>query len=585
LMRSYLFEPPLDRKEVGNIKSFMSLVISSNEVMPSPSGKKRGFPRLFVIGIDGATFEALSPLIREGVLPTLAEVLRRGSHGELESTIPPVTIPAWVSMVTGKNPGKLGLFDLLKRRPGSYGVTPAEVRFWEHTPFWSVLNKYGISTGLLNIPGTYPPRRVEGFMVTGMFTPSERHCFAYPPELVKELNEVVSHYDIDVGQWQYFDEGRFLRDLYRVTEKRRRALMYLTESYPCDFYMAVFTCTDRLQHVLWKRRDLMESYWSWFDSLLGEILRRFGEETTFFMVSDHGFGPIRRTFYVNEWLRRMGYLAVKRDVKMESFVKIGRVVENLYYKLGRFKVIYPLASTLNKLLGMGRLRYYTYDYLSKDRLVNWTDWSRTRAFALVHTPHYGHIYINVKGRMPQGCVDPKDYEEVREEVIGDLSRLRDPSTGEAVKIRVYRREEVYEGPHVEEAPDIIFVIDNFECEVDPKLGHPKVFEERPSDPRWTGTHKRNGVFMAYGPDIREGHRIEGARITDVAPTILHLLGAPIPGDVDGKVLLEIFEEGSEAAERPPVYGLPGEGVAAGPGLGEEDRRLVMERLRRLGYIG
>lgn len=585
MMRSSLFEPPLDRKEVGNIKSFMSFSIPSKEVMPSSPRKEWGSPRLFVIGIDGATFEVLSPLIRKEVLPNLAEVLRKGSYGELESTIPPVTIPAWVSMVTGKNPGKLGLFDLLKRRPEDYRVVPAEIRSWEHPPFWAILNRHGISTGLMNIPGTYPPRRVEGFIVTGMFTPSERHCFTYPPELVKELNEAVSHYDIDVGQWQYFDEGRFLRDLYRVTEKRMRALMYLMKSHPCDFYMAVFTCTDRLQHVLWKRWDFLESYWIWFDGLLGEILRRFGEETTFFFVSDHGFGPIRRTFYVNEWLRRRGYLIVKRDVKTESFIEVGRAVEMLYYKLGRLKVVYPLASILNKLLGMGRLRYYTYDYLSKDRLVNWTDWAKTKAFALVHTPHYGHIYINVKGKMPQGCVDPEDYEEVREEIIEELSRLRDPSTGEAVKIRVYRREELYEGPYVNEAPDIIFVIDDFECEVDPKLGHPSIFDERASDPRWTGTHKRDGVFIAYGPDIRKGHRIEGAKIADVAPTILHFLGAPIPGDVDGRVLFEIFEEGSEAAGRPPVYELPGMGVKTGPNLGEEDRKLIMERLRRLGYIG
>ena len=552
--------------------------------MTSIPGKKGGFPRLFVIGIDGATFDLISPLVREGKLPNLARILSRGSYGELESTIPPVTIPAWVSMVTGKNPGKLGLFDLLRRNPDDYGVSPVEVRYGGNLPIWSILNRYGVRTGLINIPGTFPSRKIDGFMVTGMFTPSERHCFSYPSRLMKELDEVVSHYDIDVGQWQYFDEGRFLKDLYRVTEKREKAVFHLAESYPCEFYMAVFTCPDRLQHVLWKKRSLIEAYWRWFDDILGGVFQKFRDNTTFLLVSDHGFGPIRKTFYVNEWLRRKGYLAVKQNAKVETFVKIGRKTERLYYRLGQFKIIYPLTTILNKLLGIGRLQYYTYNYLSKDRVVNWTDWSRTKAFALVHSPHYAHIYINLRRRMPQGCVYPEDYEEVREEILKELSQLRDPSTGEALEVKVHRREEIYEGPYVEDAPDIVFAIDDFECEVDPKLGHPNLFERRSSDPRWTGTHKSKGVFIAYGPDIREGYRIEGAKIIDVAPTILHLFGTLIPTDMDGRVLLEIFKEGSEVAERPPIYGSLGRGLSAEPGLDEESRRLIMERLKRLGYI-
>ncbi|MFQ6053893.1 MAG: alkaline phosphatase family protein, partial [Candidatus Bathyarchaeia archaeon] len=284
--------------------------------------------------------------MRSGRLPNLARLIEEGSSGVLESTVPPVTIPAWVSMMTGKNPGKLGVFDLLRR--DGYGVEPNGNCYGEHAPLWQILNAYGVRTGVMNLPGTYPPDEVDGFMVTGMMTPSRSSPFSYPPTLAAELDSTVSRYEIDVPQWQYFHEGPFIKDVYKVTEKRGIAAEYLIKSVPCDFYMIVFTSGDRLQHVLWRKSDVIESYWEMLDGIIGRMIRLFGEDSTVMVVSDHGFVPLTKTFYVNEWLRRRGYLQVKRKVNESIVIRLGRLLEEFYRFLGEKKLLHPVTAFLKK---------------------------------------------------------------------------------------------------------------------------------------------------------------------------------------------------------------------------------------------
>ena len=180
--------------------------------------------QVLVLGLDGATFDIIKPLCDEGRLPNLSKLMDEGSWGVLNSTLPPVTIPAWISMMTGMNPGKLGYFDLLKRE--GYGVEPNGYCFANHAPLWKILNRYGVRTGVMNVPGTYPPEEVDGFMVTGMMTPSKESAFSYPPKLQSDLGSMGLDYEIDVPQWQYFDEGDFIKDAIKVTEKRGIAAEY-----------------------------------------------------------------------------------------------------------------------------------------------------------------------------------------------------------------------------------------------------------------------------------------------------------------------------------------------------------------------
>ncbi|MFQ6053739.1 MAG: alkaline phosphatase family protein, partial [Candidatus Bathyarchaeia archaeon] len=471
--------------------------------------------------------------------------------------------------------------DLLRR--DGYGVEPNGYCYGGNRPIWQILNAYNVRTGVMNLPGTYPPDEVDGFMVTGMMTPSKRHPFSYPATLAADLDTTVSDYEIDVPQWQYFDEGRFIEDVHKVTEKRGRAAEYLIETIPCDFYMIVFTSSDRLQHVLWSRREVVEEYWEELDRAIGRILSLFDEETTVIVVSDHGFGPLARTFYVNEWLRSRGFLRVKRKARDRLIIRLGRVVRGLYRFLGERGMLQSVTEFLNDVFGFDRIKKYAYMYLSNERLEGRVDWASTQAFSCIHSPHFGNIYLNVEGEMRDGCVPREEREAVRHAIINELKGLAEPGEGGSLKLELYAAEEAYSGPHVGEAPDIVFLIDDGRCEVDAKVGEGSLFEAGAPFTGWTGTHTKDGVFIAKGPSIRRGFRVEGARIMDVAPTILRLFGVPRPSDLDGRVLEEIFTDDIEIEER-AASKPPAEGRAAGDDLDEEDRALIEARLRRLGYI-
>lgn len=537
--------------------------------------------RVLVLGLDGATFDLIEPMAEEGRLPNLAVLMEKGARGVLESTLPPVTIPAWVSMMTGKNPGKLGFYDLLKRN--EYGVEPNSRCYAEHTPLWQMLNRYGVRTGVMNLPGTYPPDEVDGFMVTGMMTPSKGSPYSYPEKLGADLSTSALDYEIDVPQWQYFDEGVFVKDLYKVTEKRGRAAEYLIRSVPCDFYMIVFTSGDRLQHVLWDKGDVVEAYWEELDRVIGRILELVGEETTVFVVSDHGFGALERTFFVNEWLRRRGFLRARRKINEKALVKLGRLAERLYRFLGERRLVRPVAALLNRLIGLDKLQRYTYTYLSNARLEGRVNWAKTRAFSCVHTPHFGQIYLNMEGEMREGCVSEEERDELLRSLLDELINLKEPKFGGRVKVEAYLAGDVYRGPHLNEAPEIVFILDGGRCEVDAKVGEDRLFVEGAPLTGWKGTHTKEGVFIARGPRIKPGFRIEKATIMDVAPTLLHVYGIPLWDDMDGRVLDEIFIKNASFPEREALE-VPIGGKEPSPGLDDEEKALIEAKLRKLGYI-
>ncbi len=550
--------------------------------------------RILVIGLDGATFDLIKPWVKEGVLPNLAKLIERGVSGELESTIPPCSIPAWTSFATGKNPGKLGIYDLMERKNG-YTVQPWNPSSLKEKTLWDILGDCGVKVGIINFPGTFPPKKVNGFMVAGMFTPSEKKNFTYPEGLKSELNRVVGQYELDVDHWMYSDDDRFLRDVYRVTEKRWKATEHLIQELGCQFIMVVFTSTDRVQHVMWNHMDtthpqhdlkkalgysrVIKDYWRRLDQIVGKLIEGFGDEGTIVVLSDHGFGPRKKTFYVNEWLRQEDFLQLKKSTGKSSLAK---VVEGLYYYLGNTRVYRIFTALLQRLIGRELIYQYTFKFLSYEEMIKRVDWTRTEAFSCFHTPTIGQIYINLKGREPQGIVEPDDYEELRDEIIERLNRLEGSWNGDPSKIEIYRPEEIYLGPYINQAPDIIFSINDGECEIDTRFGHSSLFKKGSFDLRHTGSHRKMGIFIASGPTLKERVEITGAKIIDLAPTLLHLFGVPVPKDMDGRVLNEIFSEGSFPAKREVTFS----GAVEGKGFNvpKDEEKRVVERLRRLGYL-
>ncbi len=553
--------------------------------------------KTMIVGLDGATFDLIRPWAASGRLPTFRWLMSEGTFGELRSTIPPMTAPAWTSFMTGKNPGKHGLYDWIYRRQDSYDVSPVTARSCAEPKLWSLLSEAGKRVCVYNVPMTYPPEAVNGIMVAGMLTPSVRSPFTYPADLYKEITRQVDEYILypDPGQ-AYSDAGvdAFLERLYKTIENRLKVLRFLRAKEGWDFFMVVFNGTDAIQHALWKHMSpehpqhdtakagkygsaILEFY-QYMDTWLAGLLEDLDEDTLLMIMSDHGAGPFRKFIHLNNWLRQEGWLQLKAGsrtrVKAELF-RAGFTPMNVYNLLMRFG-LGALKREVVRGKGQGLLK-------SLFLCFGDVDWSRTVAYSLGNV---GQIYLNVCGREPQGIVEPGiGYEAARDQIIRRLADLRDPVTGERVVEEVYRREEIYAGRYLERAPDILFIPKNLEYFGfgEYEFGSNEIIENVVRG--ISGTHRMNGVVMLKGQPIQRGVELQGAAITDLAPTTLYLMGVPVPEDMDGQVLVEALEpqyadldslRHAETVSRP----------ASDPQvLSPEEESQIVERLRGLGYVG
>ncbi len=480
-----------------------------------------------IIGLDGATWSLLDPWIDDGSLPWMASQIREGVRGVLHSTTHPISGPAWLSMTTGRDLGHLGVFDFMRRVPGSYDLKLVPFGALSVPRIWNLVSQGGRSAVVMNVPGTYPPRPLNGVLVSGMLTPSPRSDYTYPPSVKRELDRIVGGYPLDLKTRDYKDDRAYAEAVRIIEEKRAKAAHHLLRHYEWDLFMVVFAGGDRVQHRLWKyldphhplydaaaaRRsgDAIRDYWVHLDRLLGELMMGIPQAATVMVVSDHGFGTQDSVFYINDWLIEHGYLTLRSGA-------------------ARDRSLAGLAARLR-----GRRRYPPF----RD-IVDQVDWSKTRAFCCDHTSIFGHIYLNVVGREAEGAVrQDGDYEEVRSSIVRDLSRI--PEKGEGPnRIEVWRREDLYSGPELASAPDILFTIDDYSCVPCSTVGHEPLFLNRSRMPSQTGTHRPDGILVVQGEEVRCGAEIPEANIADVAPTVLHLMEMDVPPGIDGHILAQIL---------------------------------------------
>jgi predicted AlkP superfamily phosphohydrolase/phosphomutase len=495
--------------------------------------------RLYLIGLDGATFRILRPWIDEGILPNLGTLLETGSSGELQSTIPPFTATAWTTMVTGKNPGKHGVFDFLIRTPESKGKKHISSLSIGSKKLWNVLNDQGIATGILNFPISYPVEEVDGFMVSGFLTPRDARDFTHPIELFDAIPRAIGDYVINVplplsGRFDTLERALdFIRRVRYQTEKRIEAFWFLIRRFDTPFVMAVFMLMDQIQHVLWKyvdeqeeafydsetgkrlREEIVRCY-RMLDDFLGKLRAEMDDNATLLIVSDHGFGPLKRNFYVNKWLLDQGLLSIRgRTLLTHRFLR----------KLG-------ISHTRKK------QNLYGGNMSSGE---NWLlNWDETRAFG--SHPSEQAIYLNVEGREENGIVSgDKEYDDLKLSIKERLYDLKVGETGERIVDRVTGREEVHTGSFVEYAPDLYVKLEDYSCMLSPLLSvKSKGYFREVTLP--AGSHREEGIFIAAGNHVRKGTQKTPKRIQDIAPTALHLLGVPVPKDMDGTVLTEILDE-------------------------------------------
>ncbi len=549
--------------------------------------------RIFILGLDSATFDIILPMVREGKLPNLSPLITEGSSGPLQSTMPPVTPPAWVSFMTGKNPGKHGVFDFYASPSYGYVRPILNARYIKAKTLWKILSEHGVRVGVINLPITHPPELVNGFIIPGMQYSFEGTDFSYPPGLLQEIREKLGEYKVVFGDLEslYTNKlDRFLQEWRDIVEIRKRAILYLMEREPWDVFMAVFYSIDAIQHHFWKFFDsthplhdpalaqkygtVIPEFYERVDTAIGEILSRLDENTTIIVLSDHGAGPEKGAFYINRWLAREGFLSLK-----QGFSFLWRIrFPHLFYKILRRLRFPGIAWTvpLDQLKTLGRI----IDPREGLNIPFFINWERTKAYAGNHTEQ--GIYINLKGREPSGIVEKeKEYEALRESIIKKLRETKIGNCGESFTIKAYKKEEVYYGPYSDDAPDIFVEIQGGECLLQKEIHHRELFGLAD---KTSGTHRMEGMLILKGNEIKAHHTVQGARIIDLAPTILHLLGLPVPEDMDGKVLTEVFTK-EYRVHHPVTYG-PASLITGGEEgiFSEEESEQIRKRLRDLGYL-
>jgi predicted AlkP superfamily phosphohydrolase/phosphomutase len=540
--------------------------------------------RTLVIGLDGASFSLLRPLMECGQMPFLAKLASAGASGLLRSTLPPVTAPAWASFLTGKNPGKHGLFTWQRPLASDSSFTREWVssRDIRGEKFWDIVGKAGYKVGIMNVPMTYPPEEVNGFMITGMLTPGPDKMFTYPAALKDELFRLVPDYIIDVDimntdmnlsdatEEQF---SSFVASVLRAAHSRTTAAIELVQLYRPDLFMLVYTLPDRLQHssydyMLEAANDLttpdraaQQSIGALLalDQELERLVSSIADENTLVVImSDHGFCHHRYDVYLNGWLADQGML----DYRGKSS-SVRQILRSIVQKGAGF---IPRAW-----VRAGRRA------LSAEQLI---DWSLTKAYCGRSTEN--GLYINMKGREPSGIVEKSEYDSLRSYLKSELEKLVNPASHEPIFKTVYLREELYSGPFVNYAPDIVFELqEGYKVVSTPSPG----FRLEYVGNRRRGIHAMDGIFIACGPMIQSVQTLTGLRIIDLTPTILHAMNLPIPESLDGQVIAGILRK--DHLKKETRYARDGTSPTkqqAEPVYTDEDRAEIEDRLRSLGYL-
>ena len=549
--------------------------------------------RVLVIGLDSAPLGLLEPWIAAGKLPNLGRLIAQGATGVLNSSFPPLSPAAWSSFATGMHPGKHGVLDHGYRQAGTYKIVPTNARRRGGATLWQLLGQAGKRVGVINVPETYPPSPVNGFLITGMTTPSDDADWCYPASLAAELKQAMGGYRV-FGVRSKENLDRSLAGMHQTIPLRMQAASYLWEQHQPHFMILVFMETDVVQHKTWKYMDPSHPQHSRYGNAILDIYRRIDEhlpllleqvddETAVIIMSDHGAGPIDKWLNLNSWLLRENFLRLKPEwpsrLRHLAF-RLGLTPNNAYRLASalRLGLVDKAADKAKREASIQRANPMMGLFLS----FNDVDWGQTRAYTL--GGNLTGIWINLQGREPHGAVSPgAEYEQVRDELIDRLRELRDPDTGQAIATAIHRREQVYHGPYLERAPDVIFeTLDEQYVGFGSQEFTTNAIME-PS-PLFSGCHRRAGMVALHGKPFRPGARLAEHQIVDLSPTILHLLGCSVPADIDGRVMVEALTAGYRQAHPISIAGQAWKPAEDQAGFSPEEENKVSERLRDLGYL-
>lgn len=531
--------------------------------------------RTLLLGLDGATYSVLDPLMEEGVMPYLASVVEGGVRAVLRSTVPALSPVAWTSLSTGREPGDHGVFDFIRavERNGEVYFTLYNAQDIKTETIWSMASRQGRRVTLLNYMLTFPTPPVDGYVVPGLVSWKHLRRGTHPPQLFETLKsllgsgyrEMAWDFDLEKEVLRGVDQDRY-EDWIRFHTTREshwfEVARHLLEVDPCDLFALVFDGIDKIQHACWRFldpelaparasgweariADLCRAYFNALDGYLEELVRLAGPDARVFFVSDHGFGPTREAFRVNVWLHEQGYLEWNEPHPTDEASKDGwkRRLDSNFALL---------------------------------------DWKRTTAYA--RTPSSNGIFIRQSDDPADAGVRPEDYETFRRQLMDGLTKVESPLTGRPVVQRILTREQAFPGTQTGDAPDLFLELaDHGFISIRNALPVVEVRQEV------SGTHRPDGIFLAQGPGIRRGTEVEALPIAGVAPLLLHSLDLGIPDEMGDELRSDVFDASWLASNpgRGGGWSVPqpqADSTADGNGLDPQEEAAVFERLRALGYV-
>ena len=454
--------------------------------------------KLVIIGLDCATPQTLFEDFLNDC-PNIKKLVQYGIYGKLRSSNPPITIPAWMVMATGKKPGTLGLYGFRHRKKNSYDD------FWIASSYsikekkvWDILGEHGLKSCILGIPPTYPVQKINGCLVSGFITPSTSSEYTFPPTLKEEIKKFVGDYILDVN-FRMDAKEDLLKEIYAMTDIQFRTIKYLMKTKEWDYFNFVIIGLDRFHHAFWKFYDKshqlyvlgnkfefeMRNYYRYLDEKVGEILETIDENTLVIVVSDHGAKAMKGLICVNMALENLGLLNFKKKPEFGTRINDAEV-----------------------------------------------DWSKTYAWGW--GGYYARIFLNVEGREPGGIIKKKDYDEIRDQVANKIKTITD-NKGNPMNTKVYKPEELY--PIIRgDVPDLLVYFDDLNWRSAGTVGYESMYlmenDIGPDD----AVHDYHGIFIIYDPKKKIGKNLGTRSILDIAPTSLKLLGIKIPNDMEGNII-------------------------------------------------
>ncbi len=487
--------------------------------------------KILVLGLDCAAPELL---LGYDDLANIRRLMDAGAYGRLESVVPPITVPAWMCLATSQDPGSLGVYGFRNRVDHSYGgLSIATSRSITEPAIWDQLAREGKRSIIIGLPPGYPPRRINGLSVSCFLTPdTEKNVFTHPAELSQEIRQLVGHYPVDVQGFRT-DDKVWLRDqIFAMSRIQFQVVRHLMQTKDWDYFHFVDIGLDRIHHGFWKYHDqehvlhepdspfrtTVHDYYRHLDEEIGRVLDLVNDETIVLLVSDHGAQRLDGGFCVNEWLVREGLLVLKSYPKeVTPFAKLE------------------------------------------------VDWEQTKVWS--EGGYYARVFLNVKGREPQGAIEPSEYEPFRNRIKAKFEATVD-TQGKPLGTLVFKPEEIYhEVRNV--APDLIVHFGGLYWRSIGGVGYPTIHilenDTGPDD----CNHAQFGAFILAAANNPLRGELTGARLLDIAPTLLELGGYEIPAAMQGRSLV--------AGHKPPA---PGE-----PGYADDDEAIVRDRLSGLGYLG